>query len=182
MPKVKPVLKPLTQKESKFVEYVLEGNSYKDAYIKAYTPKVSDDKKIYRASQRVRQRESVKHALQEGKAKVNIESILWNRDKSIETLLTVLYKAKEQMELKGISKSLSDTMLGSIRELNSIVGIHYKDYKKYEIDIAKLEIERLNYELNKKTKLADPNAMEELEDDGFIDAMKSEISNIWNKQ
>lgn len=170
----------LTQKQADWVELVLKGMDYTNAYKEVYKPKPSTSENAIRAAaSRIRTKPAVAKALGEAKVKINTYQILWTKEMAIKELMSLLNKAKEELNYVPLNKTLSETILGSIKELNVIAGHSWKDQKAHEMALAKLEIERLNYELNKKTKLADPTEQELLEDDGFMEAMKGEVSKIW---
>ncbi|MGL4253138.1 MAG: hypothetical protein ACRCR2_03645 [Fusobacteriaceae bacterium] len=168
----------LTAKQERFVRLVVEKNySFVDAYIDAYESTETNKSRLDTAAKRIRNKPAVKAALNASLAQINTELVLWNKEKAIAKLLKVLQKAEDDLEIRGLSKTNTDTILNSIKELNAIAGTYFKDSKKYEIDLANLEISRLRYEMEKMKIEGDPE--EEQEDDGFMDAIKAAVTNVW---
>lgn len=171
----------LTEKQSKFVEYVLNGDNYTEAYLKAYSPpEGKSEHQIYNAVKRVRTKKAVKEALQRGMREVNVNQVLWTKEKAIVKLLKLLQKAEDDLESYGFSKNVVDAILGSIKELNQVAGTYFKDSKKYEIDLANLEIQRLRYELDRARVAGDGD--EETEDDGFLEAISVAAKDVWKDE
>lgn len=171
----------LTAKQAKFVELVLNGKGFTEAYMEAYEPpEGKSDHQIYNAVKRVRTKKAVKEALQKGMREVNVNQVLWTKEKAIVKLLKLLQRAEEDLESYGFSKNVVDAILGSIKELNQVAGTYFKDSKKYEVDMANLEIQRLRYELDKSRITGDDG--DEVEDDGFLDAISAAAREVWSEE
>lgn len=173
--------KTLTANQAKFVKLVVEkGYSYVKAYVEAYNSEETDKVRLKNSAQRVVAKAHVREAIERQKAQVNMGVAVWNKEKAVSKLMKLLNKAEEDLEIKGLTKVNTDTVINTIKELNAMVGLNFKDQKKYEVDIANLEISRLRYELD-KTKVEGPDD-DDREDDGFMDAIKAEVGKIWSEE
>lgn len=176
--------KPLTKKQAKFVEYVLSGDNYVDAYVKAFEvdTEARDIKSIRTSANQVRARASVAKALREGEAIVNVHNVVWTKEQALKELTDILEQAKSSIQDKGLNKVNVDLMLGTIKELNAISGVYYKDQKRYEADMKKIEVEqnRLKLEETKVQYVIEgPKADVGEDDDKFLEALENASTQVW---
>lgn len=180
-------MKPLTSNQAKFVEYVLQGDTYVDAYIKAFavdTEKRSI-KSIRTSANKLRAKTNIAKAISEGEAVVNLHNVIWTKEDSLKELTDILNKAKTDIDDRGLNKVNVDLLLGTIKELNAISGIYYKDQKRYEADMKKIEVEKSRLELE-QTKvhyvINGPQNEGGQEDDQFLQALENATTQVWEVQ
>lgn len=180
-------MKPLTNNQAKFVEYVLQGETYVDAYIKAFSVDTEKRgiKSIRTSANKLRAKTNVAKAISEGEAIVNLHNVIWTKEDSMRELTSVLDQAKNDIADKGLTKVNVDLLLGTIKELNAISGIYYKDQKRYEADMKKIEVEKSRLELE-QTKvhyvINGPQSDGSQEDDQFLQALENASTQVWEVQ
>jgi Terminase small subunit. len=179
------VKKPLTKQQAKFVEYVLEGNTYTDSYIKAYNVDTSKRtiQSIRTSANKLRTQTNIVKAIEEGQALVNIHNVVWTKEQSLKELTDILQQAKDDIQSRGMTKVNADLLLGTIKELNAVAGTYFRDQKKYEADIRKIEVDQARVELERtKVKyIIEGPESEDIgaNDDNFIEALENASSNVW---
>ena len=132
----------LTTKQEIFVQRLIEGYSQREAYKFAYeASNMKDETIIEKASKLMAQsniRARYEELLEEHKQKA-----LWNRSKAEEKLMWLLDKSQEDIEYRGLKQANSNSMLNTIKELNTLTDLYPKKNKEEDINLEDREAEKI---------------------------------------
>ena len=132
----------LTTKQEIFVQRLIEGYSQREAYKFAYNcEKMKDTTIDVEASKLMAQsniRARYEELLEEHKQKA-----LWNRSKAEEKLMWLLDKSQEDIEYRGLKQANSNSMLNTIKELNTLTDLYPKKNKEEDINLEDREAEKI---------------------------------------
>lgn len=112
----------LTQKQERFANLVVSGESYSDSYRRTYSVKNMTDNAIRVEAHNLAKREIVANHIRKLKKDLEDEN-LWSRKMSVKALMNA-YKRAEQEGQTG-------SMVSAIRELNAMHG--YNEPAKVDI-------------------------------------------------
>lgn len=135
----------ITARVEKFINFLLDGDTQKEAYVKAYPNSVKwKDKTLYnRASELFRDPdvfnlyEKKKKQLEEEHRKKN----LWSREKAAIGLGWIMNQAKQDIMSNGLKSANSATFLNALKELNALEGIGAE--REVSIEHIKANIEKI---------------------------------------
>lgn len=132
----------LTTKQEIFVQRLIEGNSQREAYKFAYSCKNMKDATIDNNAYKLMQNNEIstryKELLEEHKNKA-----LWNRGLAEEKLLWLLEKSQESIEYMGLKQANSNSMLNTIKELNTLTDLYPKKNKEDDSNLEDREAEKI---------------------------------------
>lgn len=119
----------LTSKQEKFIQGVVSGLSQTDAYKQAYDTSNLKDNTIWKKASELMADSKVKgryeELIQEYKNQAK-----WNRSLAEEKLLWLLEKSQESIENMGLKQANSNSMLNTIKELNTLTDLYPKKTKE----------------------------------------------------
>ena len=132
----------LTTKQEIFVQRLLEGNTQAEAYRFAYNCENMKDKTIIEKASKLMAQSNIRaryeELLEEHKKKA-----LWNRSKAEEKLMWLLDKSQEDIEYRGLKQANSNSMLNTIKELNTLTDLYPKKNKEEDINLEDREAEKI---------------------------------------
>ena len=71
------------------------------------------------------------------------QKALWNRSKAEEKLMWLLDKSQEDIEYRGLKQANSNSMLNTIKELNTLTDLYPKKNKEEDINLEDREAEKI---------------------------------------
>ena len=71
------------------------------------------------------------------------EKAKWNRSKAEEKLMWLLDKSQEDIEYRGLKQANSNSMLNTIKELNTLTDLYPKKNKEEDINLEDREAEKI---------------------------------------
>ena len=108
----------LTTKQEIFVQRLLEGNTQAEAYRFAYNCENMKDKTIIEKASKLMAQGNIR-ARYEELLEEHKQKALWSRSKAEEKLMWLLDKSQEDIEYRGLKQANSNSMLNTIKELNT---------------------------------------------------------------
>ena len=112
----------LTTKQEIFVQRLLEGNTQAEAYRFAYNCENMKDKTIIEKASKLMAQSNIR-ARYEELLEEHKQKALWNRSKAEEKLMWLLDKSQEDIEYRGLKQANSNSMLNTIKELNTLTDL-----------------------------------------------------------
>ena len=132
----------LTTKQEIFVQRLIEGYSQREAYKFAYEASNMKDTTVdVRACELFKDSKiqvRYQELLNEHKQKA-----LWNRSKAEEKLMWLLDKSQEDIEYRGLKQANSNSMLNTIKELNTLTDLYPKKVKDDDTSLEDREAEKI---------------------------------------
>ena len=132
----------LTIKEEIFVQRRIEGYSQTEAYRFAYNCENMKDKTITEKASKLMARDNVR-ARYEELLEEHKQKALWNRSKAEEKLMWLLDKSQEDIEYRGLKQANSNSMLNTIKELNTLTDLYPKKNKEEDVNLEDREAEKI---------------------------------------
>ena len=71
------------------------------------------------------------------------QKALWNRSKAEEKLMWLLDKSQEDIEYRGLKQANSNSMLNTIKELNTLTDLYPKKNKEEDANLEDREAEKI---------------------------------------
>ena len=71
------------------------------------------------------------------------QKALWNRSKAEEKLMWLLDKSQEDIEYRGLKQANSNSMLNTIKELNTLTDLYPKKNKEEDVSLEDREAEKI---------------------------------------
>ena len=132
----------LTTKQEIFVQRLIEGYSQREAYKFAYNCEKMKDESIDIEASKLFNNPKIslryEELLEEHKQKA-----LWNRSKAEEKLMWLLDKSQEDIEYRGLKQANSNSMLNTIKELNTLTDLYPKKNKEEDVNLEDREAEKI---------------------------------------
>ena len=132
----------LTIKEEIFVQRRIEGYSQTEAYRFAYNCENMKDKTITEKASKLMAKDNVR-ARYEELLEEHKQKALWNRSKAEEKLMWLLDKSQKDIEYRGLKQANSNSMLNTIKELNTLTDLYPKKNKEEDINLEDREAEKI---------------------------------------
>ena len=132
----------LTTKQEIFVQRLLEGNTQAEAYRFAYNCENMKDKTIIEKASKLMAQGNIRARYQELLDEYK-EKAKWNRSKAEEKLMWLLDKSQEDIEYRGLKQANSNSMLNTIKELNTLTDLYPKKNKEEDINLEDREAEKI---------------------------------------
>lgn len=132
----------LTTKQEIFVQRLLEGNTQAEAYRFAYNCENMKDKTIIEKASKLMAQSNIR-ARYEELLEEHKQKALWNRRKAEEKLMWLLDKSQEDIEYRGLKQANSNSMLNTIKELNTLTDLYPKKNKEEDINLEDREAEKI---------------------------------------
>lgn len=131
-------MQKLTNKQTLFLNYLLQGNTKLDAYRKAYGNSTGSDASIKVSASRVFNSDNFQeHYLKA--TKILQEKAMYNRQNAVEDLKLVINAAKEDLKKNGLKFANSTALIKSVEALNNLLMLSKESTEKLEIERDKLE-------------------------------------------
>lgn len=132
----------LTTKQEIFVQRLLEGNTQAEAYRFAYNCENMKDKTIIEKASKLMAQSNIR-ARYEELLEEHKQKALWSRSKAEEKLMWLLDKSQEDIEYRGLKQANSNSMLNTIKELNTLTDLYPKKNKEDDISLEDREAEKI---------------------------------------
>ena len=132
----------LTTKQEIFVQRLLEGNTQAEAYRFAYNCENMKDKTIIEKASKLMAQSNIR-ARYEELLEEHKQKALWSRSKAEEKLMWLLDKSQEDIEYRGLKQANSNSMLNTIKELNTLSDLNPKKNKEEDINLEDREAEKI---------------------------------------
>ena len=132
----------LTTKQEIFVQRLLEGNTQAEAYRFAYNCENMKDKTIIEKASKLMAQGNIRARYQELLDEYK-EKAKWNRSKAEEKLMWLLDKSQEDIEYRGLKQANSNSMLNTIKELNTLTDLYPKKNKEEDVSLEDREAEKI---------------------------------------
>ena len=132
----------LTTKQEIFVQRLLEGNTQAEAYRFAYNCENMKDKTIIEKASKLMAQGNIR-ARYEELLEEHKQKAFWNRSKAEEKLMWLLDKSQEDIEYRGLKQANSNSMLNTIKELNTLTDLYPKKNKEEDINLEDREAEKI---------------------------------------
>ena len=132
----------LTTKQEIFVQRLIEGYSQREAYKFAYNCEKMKDTTIDVEASKLLSNPKVSIRYQE-LLEEHKQKALWNRSKAEEKLMWLLDKSQEDIEYRGLKQANSNSMLNTIKELNTLTDLYPKKNKEEDINLEDREAEKI---------------------------------------
>ena len=132
----------LTTKQEIFVQRLLEGNTQAEAYRFAYNCENMKDKTIIEKASKLMAQGNIR-ARYEELLEEHKQKALWSRSKAEEKLMWLLDKSQEDIEYRGLKQANSNSMLNTIKELNTLTDLYPKKNKEEDISLEDREAEKI---------------------------------------
>ena len=132
----------LTIKQEIFVQRLIEGYSQREAYKFAYNCEKMKDTTIDVEASKLLANPKVSLRYQELLDEYK-EKAKWNRSKAEEKLMWLLDKSQEDIEYRGLKQANSNSMLNTIKELNTLTDLYPKKNKEEDINLEDREAEKI---------------------------------------
>ena len=132
----------LTIKEEIFVQRRIEGYSQTEAYRFAYDCENMKDKTVTEKASKLMAKDNVR-ARYEELLEEHKQKALWSRSKAEEKLMWLLDKSQEDIEYRGLKQANSNSMLNTIKELNTLTDLYPKKNKEEDINLEDREAEKI---------------------------------------
>lgn len=132
----------LTTKQEIFVQRLLEGNTQAEAYRFAYNCENMKDKTIIEKASKLMAQSNIR-ARYEELLEEHKQKALWSRSKAEEKLMWLLDKSQEDIEYRGLKQANSNSMLNTIKELNTLTDLYPKKNKEEDINLEDREAEKI---------------------------------------
>ena len=132
----------LTTKQEIFVQRLIEGYSQREAYKFAYNCEKMKDESIDIEASKLFNNPKISLRYQE-LLEEHKQKALWNRSKAEEKLMWLLDKSQEDIEYRGLKQANSNSMLNTIKELNTLTDLYPKKNKEEDINLEDREAEKI---------------------------------------
>lgn len=132
----------LTTKQEIFVQRLIEGYSQREAYKFAYNCEKMKDESIDIEASKLFNNPKISLRYQELLNEYK-EKAKWNRSKAEEKLMWLLDKSQEDIEYRGLKQANSNSMLNTIKELNTLTDLYPKKNKEEDINLEDREAEKI---------------------------------------
>lgn len=132
----------LTTKQEIFVQRLIEGYSQREAYKFAYNCEKMKDESIDIEASKLFNNPKISLRYQELLDEYK-EKAKWNRSKAEEKLMWLLDKSQEDIEYRGLKQANSNSMLNTIKELNTLTDLYPKKNKEEDINLEDREAEKI---------------------------------------
>lgn len=132
----------LTTKQEIFVQRLLEGNTQAEAYRFAYNCENMKDKTIIEKASKLMAQSNIR-ARYEELLEEHKQKALWSRSKAEEKLMWLLDKSQEDIEYRGLKQANSNSMLNTIKELNTLTDLYPKKNKEEDVNLEDREAEKI---------------------------------------
>ena len=132
----------LTTKQEIFVQRLIEGYSQREAYKFAYNCEKMKDESIDIEASKLFNNPKISLRYQE-LLEEHKQKALWNRSKAEEKLMWLLDKSQEDIEYRGLKQANSNSMLNTIKELNTLTDLYPKKNKEEDISLEDREAEKI---------------------------------------
>lgn len=132
----------LTTKQEIFVQRLLEGNTQAEAYRFAYNCENMKDKTIIEKASKLMAQGNIR-ARYEELLEEHKQKALWSRSKAEEKLMWLLDKSQEDIEYRGLKQANSNSMLNTIKELNTLTDLYPKKIKDDDTSLEDREAEKI---------------------------------------
>ena len=132
----------LTTKQAIFVQRLIEGYSQREAYKFAYNCEKMKDESIDIEASKLFNNPKISLRYQELLDEYK-EKAKWNRSKAEEKLMWLLDKSQEDIEYRGLKQANSNSMLNTIKELNTLTDLYPKKNKEEDINLEDREAEKI---------------------------------------
>ena len=132
----------LTTKQEIFVQRLLEGNTQAEAYRFAYNCENMKDKTIIEKASKLMAQSNIR-ARYEELLEEHKQKALWSRSKAEEKLMWLLDKSQEDIEYRGLKQANSNSMLNTIKELNTLTDLYPKKNKEEDVSLEDREAEKI---------------------------------------
>ena len=132
----------LTTKQEIFVQRLLEGNTQAEAYRFAYNCENMKEKTIIEKASKLMAQGNIR-ARYEELLEEHKQKALWSRSKAEEKLMWLLDKSQEDIEYRGLKQANSNSMLNTIKELNTLTDLYPKKNKEEDINLEDREAEKI---------------------------------------
>ena len=132
----------LTTKQEIFVQRLIEGYSQREAYKFAYEASNMKDETIDKRASELFSKGEIKGRYQELLNEYK-EQAKWSRSKAEEKLMWLLDKSQEDIEYRGLKQANSNSMLNTIKELNTLTDLYPKKNKEEDINLEDREAEKI---------------------------------------
>lgn len=132
----------LTTKQEIFVQRLIEGYSQREAYKFAYNCEKMKDESIDIEASKLFNNPKISLRYQE-LLEEHKQKALWNRSKAEEKLMWLLDKSQEDIEYRGLKQANSNSMLNTIKELNTLTDLYPKKNKEEDVSLEDREAEKI---------------------------------------
>ena len=132
----------LTTKQEIFVQRLIEGYSQREAYKFAYNCEKMKDESIDIEASKLFNNPKISLRYQELLDEYK-EKAKWNRSKAEEKLMWLLDKSQEDIEYRGLKQANSNSMLNTIKELNTLTDLYPKKNKEEDANLEDREAEKI---------------------------------------
>ena len=132
----------LTTKQEIFVQRLIEGYSQREAYKFAYNCEKMKDESIDIEASKLFNNPKISLRYQELLDEYK-EKAKWNRSKAEEKLMWLLDKSQEDIEYRGLKQANSNSMLNTIKELNTLTDLYPKKNKEEDVSLEDREAEKI---------------------------------------
>lgn len=132
----------LTTKQEIFVQRLIEGYSQREAYKFAYNCEKMKDESIDIEASKLFNNPKISLRYQE-LLEEHKQKALWNRSKAEEKLMWLLDKSQEDIEYRGLKQANSNSMLNTIKELNTLTDLYPKKNKEEDVNLEDREAEKI---------------------------------------
>ena len=132
----------LTIKQEIFVQRLIEGYSQREAYKFAYNCEKMKDESIDIEASKLFNNPKISLRYQELLDEYK-EKAKWNRSKAEEKLMWLLDKSQEDIEYRGLKQANSNSMLNTIKELNTLTDLYPKKNKEEDVSLEDREAEKI---------------------------------------
>ena len=132
----------LTTKQEIFVQRLMEGYSQREAYKFAYNCEKMKDESIDIEASKLFNNPKISLRYQELLDEYK-EKAKWNRSKAEEKLMWLLDKSQEDIEYRGLKQANSNSMLNTIKELNTLTDLYPKKNKEEDVSLEDREAEKI---------------------------------------
>lgn len=132
----------LTIKQEIFVQRLIEGYSQREAYKFAYNCEKMKDESIDIEASKLFNNPKISLRYQELLDEYK-EKAKWNRSKAEEKLMWLLDKSQEDIEYRGLKQANSNSMLNTIKELNTLTDLYPKKNKEENVNLEDREAEKI---------------------------------------
>lgn len=132
----------LTTKQEIFVQRLIEGYSQREAYKFAYNCEKMKDESIDIEASKLFNNPKISLRYQELLDEYK-EKAKWNRSKAEEKLMWLLDKSQEDIEYRGLKQANSNSMLNTIKELNTLTDLYPKKVRDDDTSLEDREAEKI---------------------------------------
>ena len=132
----------LTTKQEIFVQRLIEGYSQREAYKFAYNCEKMKDESIDIEASKLFNNPKISLRYQELLDEYK-EKAKWSRSKAEEKLMWLLDKSQEDIEYRGLKQANSNSMLNTIKELNTLTDLYPKKNKEEDVSLEDREAEKI---------------------------------------